>query len=193
MPKNSDEISLSELARRLNISPSAVTKALKSKRITRLPNGKVNYAIAVAQWKANSEPSKRKVKFAEDKPSAKLKVSKLDAAALSDIKRLLNAEGFDTSSGLTHELVRTAEGLARAHERMFKLAIQRKEYVPLQPVQEHTYNIFVGFRKAIESIPARTADTIAAKLGCDAFLLEQEMLKAIKETLNELAAPVVKG
>ena len=163
MPKNSDEISLSELARRLKVTPSAVTKALKSKRITRLPNGKVNYAIAVAQWKANSEPSKRKVKFDADRPAAKLKVSKLDAAALSDIKKLLNAEGFDTSAGLTHELVRTAEGLARAHERMFRLAIQRKEYVPLGPVQQHTYNIFVGFRKAMENIPARSAAIIAGE------------------------------
>ena len=193
MPKNSDEISLSELARRLKVTPSAVTKALKSKRITRLPNGRVNYAIAVAQWKSNSEPSKRKVKFDADKPLPKLKVSKLDAAALSDIKKLLNAEGFDTSAGLTHELVRTAEGLARAHERMFKLAIQRKEYIPLKPAQQHTYNIFVGFRKAMENIPARSAAIIAGKLGCDAWGLEQELIKAIKETLNELAAPVVKG
>ena len=107
--------------------------------------------------------------------------------------KLLESEGIDTTGGLAHELIRSAEGLARANERIFDLAIKRKEYIPLKPAAEHTRNIFIGFKKMMLNIPARTADTIAAKLGCDTFLLEQEMSRVIRETFDEMAAPVVRG
>ena len=193
MPKKLDIISQAELARRLDVTQSAVHNAVKNKRITLRPDGKINYPVALAEWKANTDPARAKVQIGDLTKPIKPKLANLDAEALSDIKKLLNAEGFDTSDGLSHELVRTAEALARAHERMFDLAIKRKEYIPLKPAAEHTRNIFIGFRKMMENIPARHADTIAAKLGCDPHTLEQEMSRVIRETLNEMAAPVVRG
>jgi hypothetical protein len=79
--------------------------------------------------------------------STEPKPPKLDAEALTEIMKLLQSEGFDVSGGLTHELIRSAEGLARAHERIFDLAIERKEYIELKPAAEHTRNIFICFRK----------------------------------------------
>ena len=151
--------------------------------------------MALAEWKANTDPSKRRVKLegeSKAKKPTKFKLAQIDDVTLSDIKKLLASEGIDTSNGLTFELIRAAEGLARAHERMFNLAIKRKEYIPLKGAAESTRNIFIGFRKMMESIPARHADTMAANIWCDAHLLEQEMIRVIKETLNLMAEPTVK-
>jgi hypothetical protein len=67
---------------------------------------------------------------------------------------------------MTFELARAAEAIARTRERMFRLAVQQKQFIPLGPAQEHIYRAFVGFRKQMESVPARHAAIIAAKLGC---------------------------
>jgi hypothetical protein len=63
MPKKLDIISQAELARRLDVTQSAVHNAVKNKRITLRPDGKVNYPVALAEWKANTDPARAKVQI----------------------------------------------------------------------------------------------------------------------------------
>jgi len=187
MPKKLDIISQAELARRLDVTQSAVHNAVKTRRITLRSDGKVNFPVAVAEWKSNSDVSKRKLKFADESKPAKLKASKLDAAALTRIKELLQSEGFDVSDGLNPELVRIAEGIARANERMFRLDVEKKKYILTRAIGELNQRIAIGWRRAMENLPARVADEMAARLNCAAHDLEQELVAAIKVTLDSLA------
>jgi hypothetical protein len=190
MPQKLEIISQAELARRLNVTQSAVHNAVKNKRITLRADGKVNYPVALAEWKSNTDPARAKVQIGGSTKPIKPKLAKLDAAALSDIKKLLESEGFDTSNGLSHELVRTAEALARARERMLRIAVRRGELIELRPAQEHGRRIAIGFKRHMEGIPARYADNLAATLKCDPHQLEHELLKVIRASLDDLASTV---
>ena len=73
---------------------------------------------------------------------------------------------------------------------MLRIAVRRRELVELRGVQETGRNIAIGFKRAMQNIPARVADEIAAKLGCSAHDLEREMSQAIRDTLDQLANTV---
>jgi hypothetical protein len=173
MAKKSDIISQAEFARRVGVTQSAVHNAVKTKRITLRPDGKLNYPIAIAEWRANTDVSKRKLKFADESKPVKLKSSKLDAAALTRIKELLQSEGFDVSDGLNPELVRIAEGVARANERMFRLDVEKRKYILTAAIGELNQRIAIGWRRAIENFPARISAELAAKLRCDEHALRE--------------------
>jgi hypothetical protein len=104
--------------------------------------------------------------------------------AQTDLKKLLQSEGFDTSGGLIFELVKAVEGIARAHTRMFDQAIKRGEYVKLTDVQHSNLKIAIGFKRTLENAPARYADQMAAELGVSAHTLEQKLRTMLKEVLD---------
>jgi hypothetical protein len=143
--------------------------------------------VAVAEWRANTDVSKRKVKFSDESKPAKLKPTKIDAETVTRVKQLLLDEGMDLSEGLSPELIRAAEGLARAQERAWRLDVEKKKYILTRAIGEINQRIAIGWRRAMENLPARISAELAAKLRCDERALNQELLAAIKATLDSLA------
>lgn len=189
-------MSKSEFARHIGVSPPAVSKAAKSGRISTLADGRLDPISASEQWVANTDPERSKVVKAKPKSSTRVKTgekSLVSAEALTAIKSLLSEQGIEVDGGLTIQLARTAETIARIDERQFKLAIRRGEFLPKAKVFAHFGRISIGIREAFLNLPSRHAPTMAAELGCDEFKLEQAMRKAIDATLNEIAEPIAQA
>jgi len=72
MTENQERITQAELARRLQVSRSAVTKAVKSGRITAGDDGRFDPEEAERQWRANTRPN---LKAASASPAAKSKAT----------------------------------------------------------------------------------------------------------------------
>lgn len=72
MSENQDRITQAELARRLQVSRSAVTKAVQSGRITAGADGRFDPEEAERQWRANTRPN---MKGASTSPAAKNKAT----------------------------------------------------------------------------------------------------------------------
>ena len=187
MTKKSDIVSQAEFARRVGVTQSAVHRAIKDRRITLRADGKLHFPVAVAEWRANTDVSKRKVKFADESKPAKFRPTKIDAETLTRVKQLLLDEGMDFSGGLSPELIRAAEGLARAQERAWRLDVEKKKYILTSAIGEINQRIAIGWRRTMENLPARICPELAAKLGCDELALHHELRAAIKTTLDSLA------
>jgi hypothetical protein len=71
------------------------------------------------------------------------------------------------------------------------MPVTLKELVPLAHVQKHIERIAINIKQVILHVPSRHASQIAAKLGCDAVVLEAELTKAITAEMNGICAPVV--
>ena len=186
---NAKIVTKSEFARSLGVSPPAVSKAIKSGRISVLANGRIDYESALKQWRENSDPETSKVvKAASNNGDAEKTV--ISDEAMTRIKLLLSEQGVAVDGPLTIQLARTAEVISRTEERQFRLAVRRGEYLPKAKVLNHFSHIAIGIKKAFQNLPIRHASVIAAELGVDAFRLEQLLRKAIDATLDELAAPI---
>lgn len=189
----SETMTKSEFARALGVSPPAVSKAIRTGRISVLANGRIEYASALEQWRANTDPESSRVKsksFTKDRLKEKTVVSD---EALTKIKTLLSEQGVAVDGPLTIQLARTAEVISRTEERQFRLAVRRGEYLPKAKVYNHFARAAIGIKTAFLNLPSRHAPTIAAELGCDEFQLEKAMKAAIDATLNEIAEPIAKA
>ena len=83
-------------------------------------------------------------------------------AAVSLIKRILNAEGADSGGAGYFGMARTAETILKSHERQLKTAERRKELVPIEAVKGHVEKAFIGLPQAIQRLPSRHVPAIAA-------------------------------
>jgi hypothetical protein len=181
MPKG---ISLNACSKALGYSISTLHKHRKNGALKPLRDGSYDLEAVRKGLLQFTVPSAKHKDVLGPKRKA---LPQIDAAKLTDIKKLLASEGFDLSNGLTVELVRAAEGISRSHQRMFDLAIKRRQYIETRAMGELNQRITIGWRRAMENLPARVADEIAARLSCSAHDLEKEMLAAIKDVLNSLA------
>ena len=200
----SGTVTKAEFARRMGVSPPAVSKAIRTGRISVRADGKIDYASARAQWLANTDPERTWVKpkpaatsssgkEGEEDEVVEEETSVVSDEALTKIKALLSEQGVAVDGPLTIQLARTAEVISRTEERQFRLAIKRGEYLPKGKVYAHFGRISVEIKKAFLNLPSRHAPIIAGELGVDEFKLEQALKKAIDATLNELAEPIAQA
>ena len=86
-----------------------------------------------------------------------------------EVRKNQTSSGVDlvlAAGGLDFNLARTTVTVLKARERHLKIAERRKELVPLAAVKDHVSKAFIGYRQAMERMPARWASQIAATLGC---------------------------
>jgi hypothetical protein len=180
-------ISLNACSKALGYSISTLHKHRKNGAFKPLKDGSYNLEAVrkgLLQWTAPNAKHKGKLN-----PGRKVaaKLEQIDGAALTRIKQLLLDEGLDLSGGLSVELIKAAEGIARANERMFRLDVEKRKYILTAAIGELNQRIAIGWRRAMENLPARVSDEIAARLCCSAHNLEQELVAVIKATLDSLA------
>lgn len=162
-----ERITQAELARRLNVTRGAVSKAVKSGRITPGEDGLFNLAEAEAQWAANSRPNMR----ASESPAAKGKAS-----------------GYAAS--------RARREHAQALMAELKLGIARGQYLERAEVDRALDDVVAFARSGLENLPTRVAASllgldhagIVARLRSEINALMEEMhrdatrqLKALEE------------
>ena len=182
-------VSRRELARRIGVGESAVRKAIEAGRIELLPDGTIDPDRAAKSWARQTDPARSKVRT----KSTAVRTEQDATDAVTLIRRILSEEGADSSGEIDFGMARIAETILKARERELKMAQRRKELVPLDRVREHVSRAFMGYRQAMQRLPSRHAAAIAAELGCDPARLEAAMAKAIREDLDALSAPVVRG
>jgi hypothetical protein len=185
-------ISLSELARRVSLDKAGLSRAAKRGRIPRLPDGTYDEAAVRKALKENTEPSRSHFKI---KPvDAPTTVNEAEAAdAISLVKRLLQGEGRDTSGPLTFDDARTAETVLKVRQRDQEIERDKGNWVPKAPLLKHLEDSFAAYRKELQALPARYGAQIAAEVGCDVTALDRAFSKVIRDHLDGLSAPLVRG
>jgi len=113
----SGTVTKAEFARRMGVSPPAVSKAIRTGRISVRADGKIDYASARAQWLANTDPERTWVKpkpaatsssgkEGEEDEVVEEETSVVSDEALTKIKALLSEQGVAVDGPLTIQLAR---------------------------------------------------------------------------------------
>lgn len=176
----------------VGISESALRKAVKAGRASKLPDGTFDLDTLKAELKASTDPARTKVRTKVE--GAQSVRTEADArAAVSLVRKVLQEEGADSVGTIDFGMARTAETILKSHERQLKMQERRKELVPLAAVKGHVERAFIGLRQAIQRLPSRHVAAIAAEIGCDPGKLDAALSKAIAAELDVLSSPVVRA
>ena len=141
-------ISKSAFAAMMNVSPAAVTKAIKEGRMTVVIQGdkeKIDPAVAQIQWAQNTRARS---------PSSSSAPAADNVAPATSIKGN-NEPGYWDS--------RTSREEAEAGMAQLKLAELRKSLIPVDAVRAAFGSAFASAREALMQIPSRIAPTLAAE------------------------------
>jgi len=194
-----ENITLTELARRLGRSKPTVLGLVKSGVIPRNADGSFDEAAVRAAYLRNSDPSKTRKPLLgpgshDNAPDAPATVRTIEDAqdAVSLIRRVLAEEGRGMDGAPSYDDVRTAETILKARERAQAIAVGERELIRKAPVMKHIEESFANFRKELQAMPARYGAQIAAEAGCDVGKLDAALSKIIKEQLDSLSAPLVR-
>lgn len=163
-------ISKSAFAAMMNVSPAAVTKAIKEGRMTVVVEGdkeKIDPAVAQIQWAQNTRARSPSNNAA---PAA-------DAAPAGGSTKGNNEAGYWDS--------RTSREEAEAGIAQLKLAELRKTLIPVDAVRAAFGTAFASAREALMQIPSRIAASLAAE--ADAQKIQIELGDAIHAALMSLS------
>jgi len=154
-------VNLAEYSKHRGISIPSVKEAIFAGRITRMPDGSIDPAIADEEWAANTDPAPRKTRKQRD-PIIDVEVGAKKAFTVADVRRQ-EAESFDVN-----RLGKMPYSEARALKENFaaKLAwveVQQKlgELLDRREVADEIEKQFRVFRDAVLNIPNRVAAQVA--------------------------------
>lgn len=163
-------ITPTEYARRRGCHHTAVLKAIKSGRIS-LIDGKIDPKVADIQWTENTRPRAPRV------PSLPLPdPTPTDPLPDSAIPQTVYDLQLARAKRETHEA-----NIAEMKERQ-----KAGELVELQAVEKASADIYAQTRNALERIPDKLANRLAAE--SDPFACRALMVAEIEQTLTDLAA-----
>lgn len=201
-------VSQREFARRLEVSPPAVGKAIKNGRIfgTAIVGSKLDFAIAEAQFKQNCDISKkRKTSKTKQKPQAtksETSTKITQQISLEEIKgnNFLKDEpeedDFEESSSgnIESELnrQRARKEKAMADKAELQVKIMRGELIEVEKVNIAVFELFREERDHWLKLPARASGDMSSKLGVDKHKLKQLLTQAVKDHLNEKVQEISK-
>lgn len=158
-------ISQAEYARRREVSRAAVTQAVKEGRIS-LIDGKIDPEVADIQWAKNTRSPKPPLP--DSHPST-------DPLPDSAIPQTVYDLHLARAKRETHEA-----NIAEMKERQ-----KAGELVELQAVEKASADIFAQARNALERIPDKLAERLAAE--SDPFACRELLTTEIEQTLTDLA------
>ncbi len=167
------------------VSHQAVGKAIKSGRITTLPDGTIDPARADADWQAQTDPAQQRGAQAAKKA--------VPVAALAAVREALHAAGADPMPGETGGgevsmmRARLANEVLKAQERKIRLAKLKGELVDRAQATALVFDLARQERDAWISWPPRVAANMAADLGIEAHAMEQALVRYIHQHLSEMA------
>lgn len=176
-----------EAGRLVGRDEKAIRLAASAGKITRLPDGTYDRDEVISVWGVAAD------RDAEDQEEDDLNAEKTHSAEPVDphaaVSRVQEILGEGGSPSL--DKARTAEAIVRVWLKDIQVKRLNRELVPLVKVQAHGHRIAIEWRRAMQNIPPRHAEIMAAELGCDPALLEKLMSEVIAKELDAIATPLV--
>lgn len=125
------EMFIREYARYRNCSRGAVEKAIKSGRITRLANGKIDPIQADKDWERNTLETKSSIE-----------------------------QEREDKFGISYKKVKTAETVVRTQLMQLELQKQKEEFIPVDDLLAFIDSLFNGLKKMIPSFSKRVSSMV---------------------------------
>ncbi len=158
-----ERINAAELSRRLNVTRGAVSKAVKSGRITPGEDGLFDAEQAAREWQANTRPN--------------MKASASPAA---------------TAKGTSYTEARARKETAHAAMSELRLMKAKGALIPRDAAEYAMDNLATTIRVRLETVPDRWHAILApitdlAEIRESLMTMIEEELRAVSETLNKRA------
>ena len=179
-------LSIRAYARRRGVTDTAVHKAIRSGRITALPDGTIDPDQADAQWERNTSAPKTGTK----QPTIKVRVPEVDGEGeRSGAGAATNTGGGSGSGGgggTSLLQARTVNEVVKAQTNKVRLARLKGELIDRPRAIAHVFKLARSERDAWLNWPARVSAQMAAKLELDAHTMHVALENAVREHLQEL-------
>jgi hypothetical protein len=155
------ELSLRAYARHRGVSETAVRKAIKSGRITKNKNGKVDPKIADQEWQKNTDPAQIKTANISEKPS----------------------NNFSSLAGPSYQQSRAIKEAYNAKLTRLQFEKESKKLISIDDVKISAFNAARMTRDRILNIPDRVIPQLVGKTNIFEMkeILKTELIKALEE------------
>jgi len=162
-------------------SENAVSKALKSGRITAEPGGGIEPEKADKLWRKNTDPSKRRNQYGHS--SKKEKVSKAAMQALNDTVKEYNLNDAED----IYQKAKTAHEVLKAEIGKIELRVLSGELVDRNECYAEVFKLARVERDAWLNWPARVSAEYASILGVDEHELYTALYAAVRNILYKIS------
>lgn len=176
-------------------------KAAKAGRIRREPDGAWDVDKVRAQWKAGTDPARRKApdparpSVSEQPEGAKEQSSAgmrpVPEAAVGAVRDTLREQGeaLPAAGGMTFLQARTANEALKAQTNRIRLQRLREQLIDRARATAHVFQLAREQRDAWLNWPARVSAIMAADLGVDPHRLHTLLETHVRRQLDELGKP----
>lgn len=168
-------ISIRAYGRHRGVSDTAVHKAIKSGRITALPDGTIDAARADADWDASTDP-------AQSSLGTRGRPARARAATPTSMDD--RAGGAPTSN--SYAQARTANEVLKAQHHKLRIAQLRGELIDRQQAVGQIFALARAERDAWLNWPARISSMLAAELDVDPRAMHVALEREVRQHLSEL-------
>lgn len=163
-----NKVSMREYARQRGVHLNAVQTAVKTGRIHKTPDGKIDVDTANKEWFMNTDPAKS---------------HKTDPLFENPPETLANNGGGTTKQNFsTFQQAKTADVYYRAMLVKAKLKIITGETIDRKKAGLHAFNLGRSLRDLFVSFPTRYGSLIAAELEAD----EHKTITVLDEYIRKL-------
>jgi transcriptional regulator with XRE-family HTH domain len=192
-----------EFARRMGVSPQAVSKRVRAGRLTLAPDGRLDPVLAEHEWNATREPEGD----APERPALSARPSK-PARATPDRSADSGARGITGATEAspdpaqasravvapggaqpgTYAQAKTADAVFRARLRQLEFEVKSGALVRADDVSNRWFERARAVRDRLLSIPVRLAPEVAAMTDIHEVRrrLDEEIRIAIKELVDDI-------
>lgn len=168
-------ISIRAYGRHRGVSDTAVHKAIRTGRITALPDGTIDAARADAEWDASTDPAQSAL-VALGRPAR----ARAATAALRD-------DGAASApANNNYAQARTANEVLKAQHHKLRIAQLRGELIDRQQAVGQVFALARAERDAWLNWPARVSSMLAAELGVDPHAMHVVLEREVRQHLSEL-------
>jgi hypothetical protein len=195
-------VSRRKYAEMRGVSHTAVGKAIASGRITTLPDGSIDPAVADRQWDQQTDPAKQRGSAStglgiESGRATRAETKPVPKAAIEAVSEILQEAGQEPKSppgsagGEKGEVsflrARMANEVIKAQTAKVRLAKMNGDLVDRAKATTMVFELARQERDAWQNWPPRIAANMAAELGVDPHLLEKTLEKYLRTQLAQLA------
>ncbi|MFL0805540.1 MAG: elements of external origin [Agarilytica sp.] len=162
-------------------SEGAVRKALRSGRISLEADGLIDPKKADAQWSANTDPSKIRMKTPKKK--------KVPREAIEAVEETLSESSFNSKGSPedAYQRAKTALEIIKVKIGKIELRVLKGELIEKKSAEDQVFQAARTERDAWLNWPARISAEWAAELGVEETVFYHAFYDAVRNHLFELA------
>lgn len=169
------ELSIRSYAKHRNITEGAVRKAIKTGRISKNKNDKIDPKIADRQWQENSDP-------------AQVKETIINAENIKeDVKLSSSSALLSAPVGSSYQQSRAVKEIYSAKLTKLQFEKESKKLISVNEVKVAAFNMARVTRDRILNIPDRVIPNLVNKSDIHEMkkILKDELIKALEEISNK--------